>query len=326
MLMATTILSMAKGLFGAVLPGRNRAKSGRVGLALGPDGLAVALVGAAGEVSFCQFYEPSGDIGGLVKSVVKEHNWEHLPCSVVLHPAYYHLFLTESPVVNDAEMTSAVRWQVKELLDFPLSEAAIEHFLLPDDAYRGRKKMLYASALRKTALESLIEPFVDSGLDIDCVEIAELAVHNIISRLPVDGGGIAMVQLHDGEGFINLVEDGSLYLTRRLDIGLERFRPGGDNTEFLDALFLEIQRSLDFYEGQLGKGIINRLFYSPGIADTAAIGDFLSSQLGLSASPLNVVDLNICTATSSEHLMHSTTAIGAALGPYASEGASSAAS
>lgn len=324
--MTKTILSMKNRLFGSTWLGRNKAGSGRVGIAVGPDGLAIALVNAVGNVSFCHFYEPGDDMGSLVKSVVKKYDWENIPCSVVLHPAYYQLFLAESPAVNDAEMTSAVRWKVKELLDFPLEDAAIEHFLLPDDAYRGRQKMLYASALRKTALKSLIEPFVASGLDVDCIEISELAIHNIVSRLPVAGGGIAMVQLHDGEGFINLVEDGSLYLTRRLDVGLDKFRPGEDNAPFFDTLFLEIQRSLDYYESQLGKGIITRLFYSPGTVDTSAIGDFLSAQLGLNVSPLNVVDLDICTATPSDHILHSTSAIGAALGPYNLGGANSAAS
>jgi len=187
--MAKSILSTINGLFGSTWLGRNKAKSGRVGLAVGPDGLAIAFVSAAGDISFCHFYEPSDDMGDLVKSVVKEHGWGNLPCSVVLHPAYYHLFLAESPAVNSAEMTSAVRWRVKELLDFPLEEAAIEHFSLPDDAYRGRKKMLYASALRKTALESLIEPFVESGLDVDCIEISELAIHNIVSRWRRHSGG-----------------------------------------------------------------------------------------------------------------------------------------
>ncbi|HEB28366.1 MAG TPA: hypothetical protein ENI05_11430, partial [Porticoccus sp.] len=242
-------------------------------------------------------------------------------CSMVLHPVYYQLLLAERPSVEEAELSSAVRWKVKELLDFPVEEAAVEHFLLPEDAYRGRQKMLYAAALRKTTLKSLVEPVEASGLSVDCIEIAELALHNIVSRLPQEGGGIAMVQLHEGEGFINLVEDGAIYLTRRLDIGLDKFSSTGNNTAFFDSLFLEIQRSLDYYESQLGKGIITRLFYSPGLPDTNSIGEFLSAQLGLNVSTLDLTVLDAVEGSGintdgNEQLVRSASAIGAALGAY----------
>ncbi len=297
---------------------KNHDGAGRVGLAVGPDGLAIAMVNASGAVEYCQFHDPQGDSSQLLADMVEQKGWENIPCSVVLHPVYYQLLLTEKPPVEGDEMQSAVRWKVKEFLDFPVEEAAIAHFLLPEDAYRGRQKMLYAAALRKTTLQSLISPIEASGLTVDCIEIAELAMHNIVSRLPQEGGGIAMVQLHEGEGFINLVEDGAVYLTRRLDIGLDKFNANVDNTRFFDSLFLEIQRSLDYYESQLGKGIITRLFYSPGLADTVAIGDFLSAQLGLNVAPLDlsVIDMAEGVSGDEEQRVRSASALGAALGPY----------
>ena len=301
---------------------RRRGRSGRVGLAVGPDGLAVAYVNAAGRLDYCRYYQQFGDSSELLGELVAERDWHGTACSIVLHPAYYQLLLAETPPVELDEMASAVRWKIKELLDYPLAEAAIEYFLLPDDAYRGRQKMLYAAALRKTTLHGLVEPVEACGLAVDCVEIAELALHNIIARMPAEGGGTALVQLYDGEGIINLVEDGAIYLSRRLDVGLDKFNAdaGADNALFFDALFLEIQRSLDYYESQLGKGIITHLFYSPGLADTAAIGDYLSSQLGLNVAalnlaPLDLIDSAVAGDDNDEQLIRAAGAIGAALGP-----------
>ncbi|ARN73598.1 hypothetical protein [Oceanicoccus sagamiensis] len=306
---------------------KNDTGRGRVGLAVGPDGLAITMVNHLGVLEYCQFHDPQGDSSQLLADIVAEKGWEDTPCSVVLHPVYYQLLLTEEPPVEGDEIQAAVRWKVKEFLDFPVEEAAIAYFGLPEDAYRGRQKMLYAAALRKTTLQSLISPIEASGLNVDCVEIAELAMHNIISRLPQEGGGIAMVQLHEGEGFINLVEDGAVYLTRRLDIGLDKFNAGVDNTRFFDALFLEIQRSLDYYESQLGKGIITRLFYSPGLPETVPIGDFLSAQLGLNVAPLELSMCEVAEAISdNEQLIRSASAVGAALGPQRSQEAIRAAS
>lgn len=293
---------------------KRKAKTGRVGLAVGPDGLAAAHINADGKLAFCQFLESVGDTAERLAQLVDEQGWEGVPCSVVLHPVYYQLLLADSPQVESAEVSAALRWKIKDLLDFPIEDAAIAHFLLPEDAYRGRQKKLYAGVLRKTSLQSLVEPVEISGLQVDCIEVSELALHNIISRLPQAGGGIAMMQLHEGEGFINLVEDGAVYLTRRLDIGLEKYNANADNTVFFDSLFLEVQRSLDFYESQLGKGIITRLFYSPGLEHTAAIGEFLSRQLGIDVSPLDLSPLGFVEDESGQQARCSS-AIGAALGP-----------
>lgn len=294
---------------------KRRGRAGRVGLAVGPDGLAVAFFNASQKLVFCRFYEQPGDIGELIEQLVSEHGWEAASCSVVLHPVYYQLLLAEVPAVQEAEIPQAVRWKVKELLDYPLEQAAIEYFLLPEDAFRGRQKMLYAAALRKSTLKGLVEPIEAAGLDVDCIEIAELALHKLVARLPAEPGGAAFVQLHEGEGYMNLVEDGEIYLCRRLDVGLEKLYPDGDNSVFFESLLLGIQRSLDYYESQLDKGIVTHLYYSPGLTGVKPVGDFLSAQLGLNVVPLSLTGLGIDTdlAMSDEDVLRCATAIGAAL-------------
>ena len=303
---------------------RGRRKSGRVGLSVGPDGLCLAQLDGRGKLVHCAFYPGQDDMAAQLQQLVAEHQLKEMPCSVVLHPAYYQLLLAEAPPVEGAEMSQAVRWKVKDLLDFPLEQAAIEHFLLPDDAYRGRQRMLYAAALRKTELQNLVAPVEASGLAVDCVEISELASHNLVSRLPTEPGGVALVQLYRKGGFINLAEEGSLYLSRRLDVGIDGFDPVADNSAFFDALFLEIQRSLDFYESQLGKGIITQLWYSPGLPYTADIGSFLSTQLGLNVSALDLSPLQLVDRIDEEldeQMSMNVTAIGAALGPLRGQSA-----
>lgn len=305
---------------------KGKSNTGRVAISLGPDGLGIAYVNTDGRLGYCEFHEQLGDTGELLSELVSQQGWQGVSCSIVLHPVYYHLVLAEQPEVKRDELSSAIRWKIKELLDFPVEEAAIEYFLLPEDAYRGRQKMLYAAALRKVTLESLVEPVEASGLQVDCVEIAELALHNITSRYQLESVGNATVQLYEGEGFINLVEGGNIYLTRRLDVGLDKYKPGKDNTHFFDALFLEIKRSLDYFESQLGKGIITQLYYSPGLSSYVEIGEFLSAQLGLNVSALDIESLNVCDDKVTEQILKCATAVGAAMGPVKQQEAERAAS
>lgn len=297
---------------------RGAIKSGRVGLLIGPKGLGLARLNEAGQLLACEYHRCKDDPVAQLQEMIARHELQGVPGSIVLHPDFYQLVLAEAPAVSTDELPQAVRWKVKELLDFPLEEAAIEHFLLPEDAYRGRQKMLYAAALRKQELNDLVLPVEHAGLAVDCVEIAELAMHNLVARLPSEPGGVALVQLHETGGFINLVEEGHVYLSRRLDVGLNTFDPVGDNAQFFDALFLDIQRSLDFYEAQLGKGIITQLWYSPGLPYTADIGSFLSSQLGLNVSALDLSPLQLIDVVDEEldeQISLCAAAIGAALGP-----------
>ncbi len=298
---------------------RGGRRSGRVGLSIGPEGVSLAAINTRGKLEHCQFVSAQQDAGTQVQALVDECQLKGMPCSVVLHPRYYQLLLTEAPGVEGSELAQALRWKVKELLDYPLETAAIEHFALPADAYRGRQSMLYVAAMPKAELQALVKPVEVAGLEVDCIEIAELAVHNLVSRLPADPGGIALVQLYREGGFVNLVEDGAVYLSRRLDAGLNGYDPVADNSAFFDALFLEIQRSLDYYESQLGKGIITQLWYSPGIPYTAEIGTFLSGQLGLNVSALDLSPLKLVDVIDEEldeQMSLSAPAIGAALGPF----------
>ena len=298
------------------IPWLNKKKihSGRVGVAVGPDGIAVAHTNAQGVTDFCEFYADAGNGEQLFSTLVNERNWQGKPTSLVLHPLYYQLTLAETPPVPAEEMADAVRWRLKEFVDYPLEEAAVDYFQLPEDAYRGRKSMLYAAVMRKNHLSDIAQPLEQSELELDCIEVSELAVHNLSHALPETRGGTALVHLLEHEGFINLIEDGNIYLSRKFDIGTASFEPGQDNLRQQENLLLEIQRSLDFYESQLGKGIISDLYYSPARADMQELGDFLALQLGLNVAPLDLKAM-LTTEYEPDELVNCLSAIGASLGP-----------
>ena len=281
-------------------------------IVLGPDGLQVAYSNHSGEVVFCRAYEGQVDREQLLDSLVDEYGWQQMPCTVVLHPAYYQLVQAEAPAVPEQEMATAVRWKVKDLLDVPLHDAAVEYFSLPEDAYRGQRKMLYVAAVRTKTLQSLAGLVQRAGFAVDSVEITELAVHNLITRVPLAAGGVAMMSLMEVEGLINLVEDGAIYLCRRLDIGCAALA-GDTLARSREALVLEIQRSLDFYESQLGKGVITQLLYAPAVAELQPMAEFLDTQLGLNILPLPVPE-QVSADLDGEEVARCYAAIGAALG------------
>jgi len=78
----------------------------------------------------CQCF--SGDLKnqqeGLL-SFVEQNKLYHAACYGVLSLDDYQLMLIDKPKVVDGEIGESVRWLVKDLIDFPVEEAAIDFFL-----------------------------------------------------------------------------------------------------------------------------------------------------------------------------------------------------
>ncbi|MNG21944.1 hypothetical protein D3C84_1063730 [compost metagenome] len=76
-----------------------------------------------------------------------------------------------------------------------------------------------------------------------------------------------------------------LYMARRIEQGLDQ---AGED---FGGVTLEIQRSLDYFESQLGKGYINRLLLLPMKRDGAAVLQTLARDLAVKLQALDLREL-----------------------------------
>ena len=305
------------------IPWRREKKEGRVGIGLGREGISVVYRNPQGLISVCQYL--AGDTpakqDAALRALVEEHQLEGAACSVVLSSAEYQVLLVEVPSVSPEELRSALGWRIKDQLKYPINEAVIDYFLLPDDAYRGRQKMAYVAVMRKEALEADVQRFEDDGLTLDDVSIMELAINNVSSQLPVDSGSCATLSLGRRHGFINMSINGDVYLSRGIDTGwdallyegLNGLSRGIDNPE-LNKLLLQLQRSLDYYESQLGKGVVTTLYLNPAGEQGELLVDFLRENLVLTVEMIDTANiLAFDAAITSEQRRKCFPAIGAVL-------------
>ena len=168
------------------------------------------------------------------------------PVALVLPPDAYNLLLIEPPDVPDGEMKEAVRWRNRELLSFPAEEAAIDVFRFPEDAQRGRRTVFVAAAHR-TALSERIAAVLPTRLQVVAIDITELSVRNLTEL--AGAAPLAILQAADGVGAITLVRGGDVYLSRRIELSEL------DAERTIDQALLQLQRSLDYFENQLGQGL-----------------------------------------------------------------------
>jgi MSHA biogenesis protein MshI len=186
--------------------------------------------------------------GRLLEERVEQLGLRRKACHLVLGREDYNLLLVEAPAVPTSELREALRWRIRDLIDFPADQAVLDAFLLPEDRSRGGKRMAYVAVAHRHLIEQRIAQVADARLDLQVIDIPELALRNLVYRLCDTARGVALVKLGGGTGSLHIVRGDDLHLARRFNVPYE-----GGLLEDLpeDVLLLEIQRSLDYFERQM---------------------------------------------------------------------------
>jgi MSHA biogenesis protein MshI len=240
----------------------------------------------------------------------------------------------ESPAVETSELKAAVRWRIKDLIDFHIDDAIIDVFDIPGQKERGRPKLMYVVASRTSAVQQHIDLLEGSGLNLTAIDIPELVLRNIAALLPEDKSGVATLYIGRHQGMLVLTRGQTLYLSRRIDLGLEQLKTylnsPADEDELvldgeepampaplqraLDNIVLEIQRSLDYYESHFSLPPVSGLVMAPMEENIPGMMGYLGGNLGV---PVRLLDLNAlieCDETLTDQLQSQCLfAIGAAL-------------
>lgn len=224
----------------------------------------------------------------ILSRYVDEQELKGATCNYVLRPRDYNLYLIESPLVEPQELRSAVRWKIKDLLDIPAEQAAIDVFPVPEDAFQGRSKMLYVVAAQKSRIQSIVELVSRCDLSLGSIDIPELAMRNISSQFLSDEHGLAFMDLRKTGSTLNMSRAGQLYLTRKINTQLDNNVMDSPDWESLrDRLVLEIQRSLDYYESQMAQNPISQMVLASRVAGTQRMADSLGEVMSVKVSVLD---------------------------------------
>lgn len=202
---------------------------------------------------------------------------------IVLPWNAYQIFLLERPEVPPAEIRGALRWKIRDLIDYHPDDATIDAFEVPVETRPGNPPMIYVVAASTPRLRQLIAEVDDSPTPLAVLDIPELCLRNLVADHPSPSGIIA-VYCEAEQGCLLLCRGPTLFLTRRLDFGQALRDQGEEN--FADRITLEIQRSLDYvdrhYRLPLPKTVV--LFPMSGGSDELARR--ISGPLGVECTTL----------------------------------------
>lgn len=257
-------------------------------------------------VHFYPINTPSETVFAL-KQLVRENGLENASVVTSLMIGDSNLAMVEKPEVSAEELRQAIRWKIKDSFPFNIDDAIVDVFDIPQQKTPGRASLVYVTAAEKSFLKQHIKLLEEQNLKVDSIDIAELVLRNIAMLLPEAANGVVLLKFDQTQSLMTLVQDSSLYLARNIDVGYNLLIDKtesvlGENSnetissqqqqdleQVLDMIVLEVQRSLDYYEGHFSKPSINSLVIAPMGRDISNITRYLANALGLQ---VRVFDFN----------------------------------
>ena len=216
--------------------------------------------------------------------------------STLLGARDYQMLAVEAPNVQPDELKAAVRWRLKDMLDFHVDDATIDVLDIPADKNAAvRVHSMFAVAARNSVIEARQALFAGAKVDLGVIDIAETAQRNISALFEPEGRGLAMLSFNAEGGLLTVTYAGELYLSRRIDVGMDLIRepdPERRNQTF-DKITLELQRSLDHFDRQFHYVTVAKLLLAP--LPTPALLEYLSSNLYMAVDSIDlssVLDLS----------------------------------
>ena len=238
---------------------KKKSKAQEVGLEIRSSGIALAVtngnVDGQKRIKHCEFKEcNAAERADMLESLVDEHDLAGAICRVVLPAEQYRVYPIEKPKVEENELVDAVRWKLKDLLDYDVNDAVLDVYDFPSDALKGRPEQVNVVACRSALIQDTVNLINQSGLELGSIDISELAIRNVALSLSGDDQRpVAVLYLRHGAGMIVLAKGDTLYFSRNFDFSLQALNDVSQQNSVIQQLALEVQRSFDYFESQMAQ-------------------------------------------------------------------------
>ena len=250
-------------------------------------------------------------LGKRLKQMAKARRLGRARCATLLHPTAYRILLTEAPQVPAQERVQALRWVIKDMIDTPVQELNLQVFDFPDSG-NEKEKQIYVVAAQQDKVLSCVEMLRGSAINIEVLDIMEMAQRNLAELLPENTRGTAMVTFFDDVCVITLSKSGTLYMTRRVEIDAQTWQERPES--IYERIALEIQRSLDYYNRHFRQAPIEQVYVTPAAMNVSGLLDYLARFFPKAPQLLNLLEILAWSTPPPPHLhAQLAIAIGAAL-------------
>jgi MSHA biogenesis protein MshI len=248
----------------------------------------VCLTGGRPEILALDSYKIEGDEPESLERLAKTKSLQRNQCVTLLGEVDYRLVQVDAPTVPAEERVQALRWRLKDMVDFPVDTAALAVADIPTDA--GRQASVFVVAAPAATVSGCMAKFAQAKFNLQAIDIPEMAVRNVAVLFEEPNRGLAFLLLSEDHSLLVITYKGELYLSRRIDMTAEALSPEDSERRLAirERLALELQRTLDNFDRQYGFISVSRLVVATE-KDSAGLVAALGENLYL---PLLAMDLS----------------------------------
>jgi MSHA biogenesis protein MshI len=243
-------------------------------------------------VALLREFERAGSDAEDLLRVRKAVGVAGLRCTTALDAGAYHVVQLAAPAVPAAEAKQALRWAVKDSIDFGAEEAIVDSMPIPADGTRvGRPAQIIAVAARRERVRARMQAFESAGVKLAAIDVAEVAQRNLGALYEQPDRGLAFLAFDEQRGLLTFTRNGELYALRHIEVGTRALAgdsPAAPRQSLLERITLELQRSLDNFDRQFSQVALQRLVVAPFAGRDALVAG-LQDMLSV---PVEAADLD----------------------------------
>jgi MSHA biogenesis protein MshI len=254
--------------------------------------LTPGLDGAKPTVSLATIQQVPLQAASTLRHFVTKNDLKTTPCNVMLNVDQYNVLQIEKPTMPESEIKQALRWKVKDLLDYSVEQAVVDGVNVPvDPAYANRQPAMLAICAKKATVTQIGNQIVEAGFNLKSIDVHALVQRNIAKLLETEDRALVMLTMLNRGCLLTFTAKGELYHARLIELDKDFLNDRGELYQSnFDKLVLELQRSLDSFDRQFPYLSLNRLVVAP-VANRDYLVTGLSTSLYVPVNVFNLEDI-----------------------------------
>jgi hypothetical protein len=257
--------------------------SGLLAVAVEPEAIKFAHVRYARErpraTQWWSVPVAASEQANSLQGSVKDHGLARSVMTTLLEPADYQILLVEPPRVPAEELKAAIRWKIKDLIEYHVDDATVDVFEVRDGKEaKGQSRAMYAVATPNEVVQKRIGLFEEARLPLRVVDIPEMAQRNIAALFESPEKATALLAFSSWGGLLTISFQGELLMTRRLEVTSVQLGQREHGDHYRERVAIEVTRSLDMFDRQRLSVGVGELLLAP-LPQDPELEQYLRGQL-----------------------------------------------
>jgi MSHA biogenesis protein MshI len=240
-------------------------------------------------VKLLESYRREGDDADVLERLRRELSLSKYHCTTLLASGEYRIVQVDAPGVPAAEAKEALRWSIKDRLDFPVETATIDAVEVPAEGGAGRARSMFAVAAGNELIAARQQLFDAAKVPLEVIDIPELAERNIANLYAEGTRAVALLAIDTAGGLLTFTAGSELCAFRGIDITLGQLTGAGDEARYnyFERIGLEVQRSLDHFDRLFSHSPLARVLVAP-TPDVPGLVEYLAQNLQVKTESLDL--------------------------------------